>query len=310
MKHTLLILFYVILTQSAIGQSLSNDYNNLIRKAEAFYAAKDYNSSAFAYSDAFKSSGWMGTMNDRYNAACSWAMAGYSDSAFFNLERIAIKANYSAYGHVTVDTDLNSLHNDKRWEPLLGLIKSNKDKIEVNLNKPLAQELDSILVEDQKYRMMSDSVAEKYGHESKEMQELWKTINEKDSINLIKVKEVLDKYGWLGADVAGQEGSEALFLVIQHSDLKTQEKYLPMIKEAVKNGKARGADLALLVDRIEMRNERPQIYGSQVVMQDGKNVIYKIIDEVNVNKRRAEVGLQPLEDYARYFNIDYKLPEK
>jgi hypothetical protein len=98
--------------------------------------------------------------------------------------------------------------------------------------------------------------------------------------------------------------------VIQHADLKTQEKYLPIIKEAVKNGKASGANLALLVDRIEMRNGRPQIYGSQITMKDGISVIYQIADEINVNKRRADVGLQPLEDYVRRWNIDYKLPTK
>jgi hypothetical protein len=59
----------------------------------------------------------------------------------------------------------------------------------------------------------------------------------------------LDKYGWLGADVVGGQGNSTLFLVIQHSDQATQEKYLPMMREAVKNGKAQGSSLALLEDR-------------------------------------------------------------
>jgi len=35
-----------------------------------------------------------------------------------------------------------------------------------------------------------------------------------------------------------------------------------------------------------------------------------IEDEPNVNKRRASVGLEPLEDYARHWDIEYKLPAK
>ncbi len=75
-----------------------------------------------------------------------------------------------------------------------------------------------------------------------------------------------------------------------------------MMQEAVKNGRAERSHLALLIDRVEMNNGRPQVYGSQI----NGDTIYKILDEVNVNKRRAEVGLEPLEEYAKQFNIDYK----
>ncbi len=78
----------------------------------------------------------------------------------------------------------------------------------------------------------------------------WKIINEKDSINLIKIKKILDERGWLGADIIGNQGNSTLFLVIQHSDIETQEKYLPMMREAVKKGNANSSSLALLEDRV------------------------------------------------------------
>ena len=164
-------------------------------------------------------------------------------------------------------------------------------------NKPLAQRLDSIYEADQKYR----ELAMRFDGDS-----IWEIINKQDSINQVKVISILDKYGWLGADEVGKNGNAALFLVIQHSDIKTQEKYLPLMKEAVKSGKALASELALLIDRIEMRNDRLQIYGSQVQ----GNSFYPIIDEKNVNKRRAEVGLGPLEEYAKHFGMEYKLPKK
>jgi len=50
------------------------------------------------------------------------------------------------------------------------------------------------------------------------MRELWKTINQKDAENLARVTAILDQRGWLGPDIAGSDGNNALFLVIQHAD--------------------------------------------------------------------------------------------
>lgn len=308
MRNIILLLF-CITTNLCLGQT--KEYLIFIKKADSLYRVKDYRNSASNYSSAFKANGWKGLASDRYNAACSWALTGNADSAFFQLDRIARKANYSNYGHITTDSDLDGLHSDKRWLPLIDRVKQNKDKAEANLNRPLANQLDSIFSEDQKYRLMLDGIEKKYGYESNEMMNLWKTIRQKDSINLIKVTTILDKFGWLGADVVGGQGNTTLFLVIQHSDQKTQEKYLPMMREAVKNGKAQGSSLALLEDRVALGQGKKQIYGSQIhTDKTGKYFVAPIEDETNVNLRRAAVGLEPLEDYVKHWNIDYKVPKK
>lgn len=182
--------------------------------------------------------------------------------------------------------------------------------VEKQTNKQLISQLDTIFHDDQSYRQIADSIEQKFGENSKEATQLWQTIHDKDSINLIKISAIIDKYGWAGPDVLGKNGSNTIFLVIQHNDLKSQEKFLPIMKEAVKKGNAAGSDLALLVDRIEMFNGRPQIYGSQIQMKDGRYAIYPILDEKNVNKRRAEVGLNPLEEYVKTWKIEYTLPTK
>ena len=106
--------------------------------------------------------------------------------------------------------------------------------------------LETIYQEGQKYRMEIKGIEEKYGWESDEMKAHWKIINKKDSINLIKVKRIIDERGWLGVDVIGNQGNSTLFLVIQHSDIETQENYLPIMRDAVKKGNARASSLALL----------------------------------------------------------------
>jgi hypothetical protein len=83
----------------------------------------------------------MGIVKDRYNAACSWALANYPDSAFFQLNRISSKGNYMNYNAIISDSDLNSLHNDNRWEPILDAIKKNKKNAESNLNQAIILQL-------------------------------------------------------------------------------------------------------------------------------------------------------------------------
>ena len=177
-------------------------------------------------------------------------------------------------------------------------------------NKELAAVLDTIYHEDQSSRHKIDSLQKKFGWKSEQVQSLLKPMMIQDSINLIKVKNIIDTYGWLGPDEVGKQGAQTIFLVIQHADSLTQVTYFPIMQEAVKKGKAKAQSLALLEDRILTNQGKEQIYGSQVrTNEEGKFEFFPIKDEPNVNKRRASVGLDPLEEYAKYFGINYVLPK-
>ena len=188
---------------------------------------------------------------------------------------------------------------------------AESDKPEAKLNLRLVQQLDSIFEDDQKYRMKLNEIEKKYGWESNEMKANWKAIIENDSVNLIKVKMILDNKGWLGEEIVGEKGSAALFLVIQHSNLATQERYLPLLRDAVKLGKASGSRLALLEDRVALRQGKKQIYGSQI-SRDEKTKLYYVSpleDPDNVDKRRAEVGLQPIANYVIEWQIKWNVEQ-
>lgn len=131
-----------------------------------------------------------------------------------------------------------------------------------------------------------------------------------DSLNTARITAIIDSAGWLGPDDVGSDASSTLWLVLQHADLPVQERYLPELRLAVSEGKAQASHLAYLEDRIEMRNARPQIYGSQVLMKDGQAAFAPIRDEEQVNERRAAVGLGPLEDYAAQFGIVWSPAKK
>lgn len=174
-------------------------------------------------------------------------------------------------------------------------------------DKSLMAQLDSIHKLDQHYRQQMSKIEKKYGAQSEEFITLLLQIEETDSLILIEVEKILDEHGWLGADVIGEQGNKTLFLVIQHSDLETQLKYLPMMREAVQLGNARKIDFALFEDRIAMRQGKRQIYGSQISKNydTGEIYVWPLIEPEKVNERRAEVGLGPIEDYVKRLGITW-----
>lgn len=133
-----------------------------------------------------------------------------------------------------------------------------------------------------------------------------------DSLNLVRVTAIIDSAGWLGSDLIGQKANQALFLVIQHGDAKPeiQAQYLPLMRDAVQEGKANSWELAMLEDRVRVNHGQPQIYGSQIGWKDGKPYMQPIEDEEHVNERRAAVRLEPLEKYAERFDLQWSPPVK
>lgn len=322
MKNILILVLLIIFSSCKNGEKKEENivekapiskerakYVELKNEAWKLYKNKDYLSSAKKYSEAFTSLENKGNTIDRYNAACSWALANQIDSSFVQLFRIAEKGNYSNYGHITTDTDLTTLHSDERWNKILDLVKVNKEKAEVNLDKSLVAILDTIYQEDQGLRRQISEIEKKFGRDSEEMKAHWRTINEKDSKNLIKIQKILDEKGWLGRDVIGGQGNSTLFLIIQHSPIEIQKKYLPMMRDAVKNNNARPSSLALLEDRVALGTGKKQIYGSQIGrnQETGEYYILPIEDPENIDKRRAKVGLGTIQDYINNWNISWNV---
>lgn len=303
-------IFLFFVTFGFAPASMAQDwqkYAELVEEAKVLYHQRDYLKSGQKYAEAFVALDNKGLVTDRYNAACSWALAGEKDSAFVQLFKIAINGDYSDLKHLTSDKELDSLHGDKRWEELLILVKANKERLEANYDKTLIAILDTILDDDQKYRLQFRGVIHAYGKESNEWRALQRKTIEADSINRIKVSAILDSVGWPGPDVIGPNGSNALFLVVQHADLKMQEKYLPMMREAVKKGNAKASSLAMLEDRVALAQGKKQIYGSQIGTdpETGEYYVMPLEDPDKVDQRRAEVGLQPLAEYLALWNLTW-----
>ncbi len=121
---TLLFIASFVFSQKAAPK----EYLDLIYKAESAFLQKDFKTATLAYTAAFKAGKYQVYKFDFYNAGCAWALAGKPDSAFANLYRIVNPGVYTDYNHIANDFDLISLHQDKRWLPLIKQVMKNGRK--------------------------------------------------------------------------------------------------------------------------------------------------------------------------------------
>ena len=271
------------------------------------YHNKQYRESGQRYEEGFRQPAAQPTAGDFYNAACSWALAGEPTQAFQNLNR-ATRAGWDDETHLQTDSDLNALHADKRWAPMLRKLTAAKTQADARLNQPLKRELTEILESDQGLRREIGPTQEKFGFRSPQMDSLLHQMQRADARNLPRVTAMIDQYGWPGKSLVGRSGSLAAFLVIQHSDLATMQKYLPLMRQAVAQGELEKQNLALVEDRVLTFQDKPQLYGSQYRYNSttSKPEFFPIADEAHVDERRASMGLEPLADYARGFGLNYQ----
>ncbi|MDR1199818.1 MAG: hypothetical protein LBK94_12545 [Prevotellaceae bacterium] len=308
MKKIILTLLTILLVNSTFSQSRER-YSELINDAVKLHADKEYLNAGCKFSEAFDTYSPYAQVGDRYKAACAWALANQADSAFVQLFYIVHLEDFSDL-NIIDDADLSSLHPDERWNFIIDIVKGNYEKTG-KLDRALSAKLDSIYREDRLYRLEIDEMEQKYGRNSKEVQELFSIMNKKNADNVVEVTKILDKRGWLGPDIIGERGSKTLFLVMQRADVQTQENYFHVMEKAVQKGDADPADLALLEDRIALKQGKPQIYGSQIGIdiKTGKYYVIPIEDPYNVDERRIKVGLGKYKDYLSIFGLTWNVDE-
>ncbi len=134
-----------------------------------------------------------------------------------------------------------------------------------------------------------------------------------DATNLKRVIVILDSIGYPKRKEYGDSSGLATFFVIQHADIKYQQKYLPLFVQAAKDKEMDWKNVVYMIDRVRLEQGKKQLYGTQIQpVKDpvtgyltDKAVIAPIEDEKNVNKRRAKVGLGTIEQEAKEFGIKY-----
>lgn len=172
--------------------------------------------------------------------------------------------------------------------------KTSERKIE--FNQELASELKKMAEIDQIAAYIPQ------GEYKKLSKEEWNSF--KDSVfttHQKRLKGIFDQNEFVGIDLAGEEGSQNFWLMVQHSDHNPdfQKEVLEKMKVEVEKENAIPSNYGLLVDRVKINTGQKQIYGTQVTynMNIGQAYPKNLKDSLNVNQKRKSIGLEPIEEY-------------
>lgn len=122
-----------------------------------------------------------------------------------------------------------------------------------------------------------------------------------DADNTAYLKDLVGHLGWIDPGRFGDEAADAAFLIVQHSgDLPLMLAALPQLE-----AQERLQEYALLFDRLQIRQGLPQRFGTQIGWaEDGIKGLLPIETLDGIDATRAEMGLEPLDDYLARFELD------
>ena len=172
-------------------------------------------------------------------------------------------------------------------------------------NEVLQLELVKMYINDQYIRKnLMEDLLEKYNLVKNEVIiDSFGTTTDEDNRN--RLKEIIEEFGFPNLEMVGKDAMKGVFYMIQHSDgdKEWQKSQLINIEAAVKNGDMDGQRYAYLYDRIKMNGDEKQLYGTQFEVVDRKENIYQLApteDLDNLDKRRKEIGLMPIDMYKKF----------
>ena len=127
----------------------------------------------------------------------------------------------------------------------------------------------------------------------------------KDLQNRIYAISLIENCGWDLIERSDKENIHSLFIIIQHANKYTRNKYFKKFEEYTERGYLAPKSLALMQDRMLMDNNQPQIYGTQIIVKNDKQFIWPIQNAKEVDARRLKIGLDSLSIYLKYFGLTY-----
>lgn len=278
---------FVLSGSCSFGQSHENPVNNdslLTRKIDRLkqYLLIDYN-----------------VVESNYNLACTFALIGEPDSAVFYLKR-ALDLGYSELC-LLVDPDLTMLTELVDWDVIERKVHENWLRLYPDGDIYYALSLVQIKFADQSSRSLLYDAIVNFDRESDEVKKQQIALRISDSVNIAHFNDLVQANGWPEVSKVGQSQMTSVFLVVVHADLDTKRKYLPYIKQSVDRGELPKRDWALFIDKMKKNEGEKQIYGTQLTFNEsaGYYELYPVEDELRLNERRIEVGLDSIETYLR-----------
>ena len=239
-----------------------------------------------------------------YQRARAYTQAGNMKDAFLDLYASVDNDTDQVipFDYLVQDTFFHPLKADSKWPVFLDHFTRK-----VGGDRPdLFRELMEIRMVDQRirndlYKMYLDGLKDTPVYQAQ-----LDKMDRQDSLNLERITELIDAYGYPSKKLVGRASGVA-WLIIQHADLATQKKYLPVLEEAAERGDIGKGGLAMTIDRIRIGEGKKQLYGTQYREdpETGRFVFSPLEDPEHVDERRESMGMGPLKKYAERNEITW-----
>lgn len=168
-------------------------------------------------------------------------------------------------------------------------------------NQPLADSLESWAEVDQ-FVSMNAFPTGKFKHLNQRQWEKYK--GNVYSIHKKLLQHIFKKYDYPGYDQVGEKGADNFWVMVQHCDNDPgfQQSVLVAMKAEVYKGNAKGKNYAYLMDRVKINTKKKQVYGTQITydINTEQAIPMPLEDSLNVNQRRKEMGMKPIEEYLNF----------
>jgi len=160
----------------------------------------------------------------------------------------------------------------------------------------IAEELNKMASEDQ-------SAREKFYSQKVPKKETFKNLVEPiDERNYQRMAEIIDQIGYPTISKVGKQASFNAWLIIQHHPQgEFQKKCLQLMEDAEDD--VNPQNIAYLKDRVLVFSGKKQVYGTQLKKNEitNKMELYDVEDEVHLDDRRKQIGLEPIAEYLKKF---------
>lgn len=202
-------------------------------------------------------------------------------------------------------SDFALLAKDQRWEQVEA---TQLDKLETQVagpfNREYARQLLRMRVHEWAYRYPIMLAFRQLGPDSPIVTSLSTAMSENHDENLEALAPLIEEHGWPELSAVGEEAAYAAGNIINHSDLKTRQQYLPLLKAVCERGEGDWSRYAHIYDRTELELGNRQLYGTQMQQnpETGRFEPQPLVDPETVDERRAALSLEPLADQLRRFN--------
>ncbi|TPE45191.1 hypothetical protein [Pontibacter mangrovi] len=302
----MLLLFCLALMPFALragdGPNYTEVYHPKINKAELLVVEGQYEEALEAYEQAFDAVP-SPFARDYYNAAICALLQDKERKAFNYLEELVQKGVSLEYLHG--QPVLDSLEGSRRWRKFAKKYPKRRTKYEHTYNQELRADLDELYARDQYFRQAEGG-----------MRVHGDTIRKIEEANTKLLLGWVKEFGYPGEDLIGvadtlEQLPRFSIVIERQTKMRKGHDFTEVLLEAVQQGRMAPQPAAYLLDQQAGRNK----YGSRAFVkihcrscsddeelgQLDDYLVMKVSEEEQqlIDKRRKELGLEPLEDYKR-----------